>query len=112
MTQEAPIEREKILTIAMSFMHTDLFANLDKEFQQVILELVKSYDALDSYVAQEVRKAELRAYNSGWVKANRLTKKPEAIEYFASQLEDAAKALREASVQFLEAAPLQDKEKE
>jgi hypothetical protein len=64
-----------------------------------------SQELLDKYKAEAHRRlqvlmdgARLRGYNSGWVKANRLTAKPEAVEYFASQLEQAAKILREASL--------------
>jgi hypothetical protein len=52
--------------------------------------------AISAHMQAECEKARLKGYNSGWVKANRLTQKPEAIEYFANQLEAAAATLREA----------------
>jgi len=44
-----------------------------------------------------IEKSRLKGYNSGWVAASRV--KPEKFAYFAKQLEDSAKKLRDMEAQ-------------
>lgn len=54
---------------------------------------------LEAIITQECTKARLRGYNSGWVKAQRLSAKSSTLNYYASQLDIISKTLREAASQ-------------
>ena len=82
-------------------------SNTDDELEKILAEFTGNLDVITYHesalqtakqaIKELITKARLRGYNSGWVAASRV--KPEKFAYFAKQLEDSAKKLRNMEAQ-------------